>query len=520
MYKLICVGGKLRGQEFNLVSGENVLGRDPQQVSIPIVIDGVSKKHLMIEVLNDEVMLADLGSSNGTFVNGKIIKKIKASVGDQIALPNVIFKLVHVEEKKVIVKRTVVRAEQKPTEEEDDFYHSFGSIPAQPLQKVVFLFKSKIMPIVYKFNEEYEWRMIIGILLSAFIMISVYFIISPILRDSKRILISEILHRANHYADEVERLNARALEARNLDALNTSFLEHEPGVESYELFDLEGRIVRPITKLNEYVNDPENLAAKDEIMKKKEETYYKVVDQNELLIGKAIMAYNVKLGYEEPVGVVTIRFKPESLMLEAATNIKAYWESVVVSLIVAIFFYGFTYFLSIRPIEEMKHQIEQALRGKVKELNSKYLMSETNSLRTLINSLLQKMRELSNEEGATEEVEDEAPYHENLRQFMIASGAPAMILTSEKKIKYINSQAEDVTGIRESMAQGAEITDVARDQGFAATIIEVCDEVVNGQGEVAKKVWELRGSPHAICATTLFGRDSFAKGFLITFVKE
>ena len=93
MYKLVVVGGKKRGEEFPLQEGENIIGRDGS-CSVPIDLEGISKKHLKITVNKESVYLEDLGSSNGTFLNEKMIKTSPAKNGDRIALPNMILQLV------------------------------------------------------------------------------------------------------------------------------------------------------------------------------------------------------------------------------------------------------------------------------------------------------------------------------------------------------------------------------------------------------------------------------------------
>ena len=69
MFKLVVVGGKLRGQEFVLKSGENTLGRD-SSCDVYFPVEGVSKKHMSVTVSDDIVTVSDLGSANGTFLNG------------------------------------------------------------------------------------------------------------------------------------------------------------------------------------------------------------------------------------------------------------------------------------------------------------------------------------------------------------------------------------------------------------------------------------------------------------------
>lgn len=57
------------GRAFALVPGENVLGRDPD---CAVVVDDatVSRRHARVTVRGSEAVLEDLGSKNGTTVNG------------------------------------------------------------------------------------------------------------------------------------------------------------------------------------------------------------------------------------------------------------------------------------------------------------------------------------------------------------------------------------------------------------------------------------------------------------------
>ena len=61
--------------------GENVLGRDPA-VDVHIDAVGVSRRHAVIVVADDQVTLVDLSSKNGTFANGTRITHPVALSGD------------------------------------------------------------------------------------------------------------------------------------------------------------------------------------------------------------------------------------------------------------------------------------------------------------------------------------------------------------------------------------------------------------------------------------------------------
>jgi pSer/pThr/pTyr-binding forkhead associated (FHA) protein len=46
----------------------------------------VSRHHAELRVENDQVVLVDLGSTNGTFVNGQPVRRVTLSDGTRIAL--------------------------------------------------------------------------------------------------------------------------------------------------------------------------------------------------------------------------------------------------------------------------------------------------------------------------------------------------------------------------------------------------------------------------------------------------
>jgi PAS domain-containing protein len=519
MFKLVAIAGKLRGKEYELMEKENIVGRTP---SCDIVFDivGISSKHLSITVSGDAAYLKDLNSANGTVLNNAMIKSATLTPGDIIILPDLVLKFVVVEEKKIIVRRQGV----VEVDEAEEFYTG-GKSPGNLPGKIIHLFKYRLMRLIYGINEEYEWKVLLGILLTIFIIINVSVTIFPVIQDSRQILLMETATRGEHYAEEIARLNRRALEMKNLDALDTSFLEKEPGVQSFQLFDMDGRIVRPIQKMNEYISDQFSVRSQLwalETNRVDTDTYVIGLGQGVIGIARTIFVYNSKLGETEKVAIIAIKFAPASLAVEAARNSKAYLEALSTTALTAIIFFAIVYFLTIRPLDEIKYQMNEAFIGKRKLIESNYLMEEVDQLRSGINTLLQRIRELQHDSDESEfgEVEDDSYYIDTLSQFMEAALGPCMILDSQKVLKRLNSEAEDLTGIRSAQGIGNNIMDVAREQGFAATIIELCDQSTNMVGQLQRGRYEISGYNYEILVKGLIGRDNFAKGFYIVFKME
>lgn len=512
MFKLVVVGGKLRGKEFVLNEGENKVGRN-SDADISLQIEGISKNHLKITVNGETAFAEDMGSSNGTLVNGKIIKRMTLQEGDKIVLPNLIFQVVYVLEKKKIIKKKVIKnSDDESYDEIDDNAPAPDSLLAKP----IWFFKNKVITIIYSFNEQYEWSALVGFLLFIFIAINISLTILPVIRDSRKLLLYEVGYRAKQYAEEVDRFNKGYLRDKSLDQVDTRFLEggSADGVLDYKLFDLEGRIYRPMAELNTFVNDPFSVDVLRSFKSDAKNDQKIIKDGNVIKVARAIKAN------DEIVAIITLTFSPPSLAKEAANNSKAYLESLVTSGIVGIIFFGMLYYMTVRPIDELRQKTEKVLRGKQDEVDSKILFQELHPLRNTINSILARIKELQNaESGEVMTIEEEGPYLRSLEEFMAGSHGPVMILSSEKIIHRINPEGEDLLGIRENSAGGMSILDTARDQGLAATIIDLCDQSANNDGCNQKETYEIAGKEISINVTSLIGKDKFAKGFYVTFVR-
>jgi hypothetical protein len=523
MYKLVAVGGKLRGKEFILQEGENKLGRG-MDADHQIQVNGVSKHHFSITVNGDTCFLEDLGSSNGTFVNGKLVKSATIKNKDKVAVPNVIFQVVYVKEKKIIVKKKVAKVE----EGEEDSMPLTEAPPTDLFGKLKYIYKHKVMSVIYSFNEQYEWSAMMGILIFLFICVNIALTIGPVLLDSRNLLLAEVVARGGQYADEVARFNRIALSRGNLEQINTNFLDGADGVQSYELFDFAGRIVRPVAKQNSYINDPFSVKVFEKIKERGDDSirkpiyeYIKGSNNEEIGIGKAIMASNNMTGKEEPVGVIAIKFRPSTLVAAASNSTSSYLESLIITCIAGVFFFGMLYYMTTKPIGDMRIQLEEVLRGKRKEIEIKTMFDELNPLKSSVNSLLQRVKELQNDDsGEFAEIEEDGKYVRQLYEFMAGAQGPVMVLNSEKLIEHLNPEAEDLTGMRENTAAGTSLLDSARDQGFAATVIDLCDQSANNEGTNQSEIYELTGKNYMVHVSSLIGKDNFAKAFYVTFVLD
>src|SRR5438034_4365534 len=97
-WALRFISGKYQGGEFPLrMNREIIIGRS-SDLDMVLVEDMVSRRHAKISSTDAEVYIQDMGSTNGTFVNGeKINGRAVLHEGDRILVGTSIIKVVAVE---------------------------------------------------------------------------------------------------------------------------------------------------------------------------------------------------------------------------------------------------------------------------------------------------------------------------------------------------------------------------------------------------------------------------------------
>src|SRR5437899_3537228 len=95
-YVLRFISGKYQGGEFPIVPDKQIVVGRSSDLDMVLVEDMVSRKHARIAMQQDQIWIEDLGSTNGTFVNGEKVKRARLKEGDRILIGTSILKLVSV----------------------------------------------------------------------------------------------------------------------------------------------------------------------------------------------------------------------------------------------------------------------------------------------------------------------------------------------------------------------------------------------------------------------------------------
>ena len=94
-FALRFISGKYQGGEFPIYPDKPIVVGRSSDLDMVLVEDMVSRRHAKIAIGGDSaITIEDLGSTNGTFVNGEKVKKARLKEGDRVLIGTSILKVV------------------------------------------------------------------------------------------------------------------------------------------------------------------------------------------------------------------------------------------------------------------------------------------------------------------------------------------------------------------------------------------------------------------------------------------
>jgi hypothetical protein len=137
------ISGKYQGGEFPIEENREIIVGRSSDLDMVLVEDMVSRKHAQMKLVDGAILIEDLGSTNGTFVNGERITQAKLTQGDRILIGSNILKVVAVDETQLEARNEVfgARMSQRRSESSSEAKMS-GELEEIPLPDLLQLFAS------------------------------------------------------------------------------------------------------------------------------------------------------------------------------------------------------------------------------------------------------------------------------------------------------------------------------------------------------------------------------------------
>lgn len=93
-YALRFISGKYQGGEYPLAEGQEIVIGRSSELDMVLVEEMVSRKHARIALSEGVISIEDMGSTNGTFVNGEKVQQGTLREGDRVLIGTNILKVV------------------------------------------------------------------------------------------------------------------------------------------------------------------------------------------------------------------------------------------------------------------------------------------------------------------------------------------------------------------------------------------------------------------------------------------
>jgi pSer/pThr/pTyr-binding forkhead associated (FHA) protein len=93
-FALRFISGKYQGGEYPLAEGQEIVIGRSSELDMVLVEEMVSRKHARIALIDGTINIEDLGSTNGTFVNGEKVQQGTLREGDRVLIGTNILKVV------------------------------------------------------------------------------------------------------------------------------------------------------------------------------------------------------------------------------------------------------------------------------------------------------------------------------------------------------------------------------------------------------------------------------------------
>lgn len=538
MFKLVVVGGPTKGQSYQVKEGENSIGRVGGN-DIVLQSQKVSKKHCVLVVNNKDITVKDAGSSNGTFVNGVLTKLKKLAAGDRVSVGEYVLEIraaAEAAKPMPMLSGAPVGGNVLPFPGGSTITGAINvgaaggagaalpkadAPPANLQEKVKFYFEKYILNFVYNLNEKHEWNVMMagmfGVLTVAAAILAVY----PVLDRVNAKLQNEAAQRALLLARQIVERNAGFVYERMEARTEVSFVEKEPGVKGAYLVDMEGRVMAPGRKINQYLNDPTESAfgsvaraafANKDSLERLVRTYGDIV-----AVAVPLKLFNQANGRNVSVALSLVFFDRGLITLDSGTEALIYIQATILIAIVAVIIFFSLYRLTLRPLTALNDDIDTVLKGNAIVVEKKFKMQEIEPLLDIVNAALQRASGGgASGAGAVDNSDDVV----NMLRFAGArmSSAGMLLFSADKRILYVSPFMEEIAGFRNDSSVGSEISGVARDAAFISFVDDMLARAPLNGGEPVADDFEFSGTSYRL-ECMAYGTGGVAKVYAITATK-
>lgn len=497
MWSLRALNGQIAGQVFQLKSGKNVLGRGAD-CDVIIQSAGISKKHCEIHVYADKIVIADLRSSNGTFLNGVKIQNSTIRMGDKLQIHDIIFDLTPAQEKKsstsVAVRRQQAAAPMQMgnaalkmnpyatnLEANQPSLHAMnakvdpGKTPQHLQNRNVVeglisqsqdFVERVALPGVYKLGEWFEFRLVVALFVVLFVFAVTLLAMIPTFRSAKESVMGESLRRAMSVARHLAEINQKALLEGQIGNLSTHSAELEEGVKDVFIVQKsDGAILAPASKAG-------RIAEQSFVHKARSEDRPVTSEISPTLLGASapIGQFDPGTGLPSVKAYAIVIYDVSGMALDESRALSLFMQILVLAgLIGSILYYLLVKFIE-KPIKELNSHLDTAMRDRKENITIPLLYPDLQALIGNMNSLLSRNAQI--ETSGIEKVANAGNKMQEALALLEVCVGPAMVIGADDTVWGMNEPFQRLVGFNSTGESYKKIPDSPLEQNIEALILQ------------------------------------------------
>ena len=478
------------------------LGR-AADVDVQLPSNGVSKKHCQVrEVAGSKLEVIDLGSSNGTFVNGLMIKKHLAKPGDTITLHDFVLR--------VEIEAPRLAAANTGFSEIGLAPDAFGgaaspstasptvSATAAPAQKN--FFERTVFPIADNLAQQADVRtLVVGFFILWSIAVASLSIF-PFSDTSNIRIEQQAVEVAKLYARQLARVNetfVKEYEYQRLVPTLDQRVGQTPGVLSSMIVDANnGQILAPAELVGRSLANPESVAGLELLKKVQDENGYAKVDSRGVVHALA----PIRVGVSDPnnggaivskvAAVSYVEMDATHSNLKAADLVDGALSAVIFALVMGFLFVAMVYRWTEGNLVVLSDKLEDIIGGKSGTVNVDIQWETLKRIGDQINTIASRS-------GAGANLSEEKTLEWAMATVESLPVAAAAFDQSLVVVSW-NHKMENVIGIRAPMALGQDISAASRDIAFENTVRELSGRALSEPGIPQRKRLDFSGREHEV----------------------
>ena len=453
MWAIKFLSGSLAGQEVRLQKGLMVLGKE-SSCQIPLPSEpGISKKHAQITIRDENILIEDLDSRNGIYVDGKQVYTRLLKEGDRVALGNIIFEVRKKSESPSFPHPYMSPYPPvQPTDEAQNTDSKEKATAEKNLsgiqQKATNYLHNVVLPGVYKLAEWVEFKWVVGMFVIGFIFLVTFFSSFPLIQILKSSVEQESLNNAENIAVTLKKLNRPHLQKGLETALSISYAKRRPGVkEAFIINAVSGRVLAPAELAHSYPKTPFIHKAR-----KLDKITVEKIDSSTVAAMVPIRFYDPKTGENNPMAYSVVIYDMGALAKGNAQTVSLMFQNLFIACVLGFIIFFFLINLIEFPIKSINRQLNQSLKDdRTPPVSVNYQSSVLSALCSNINSALNRisLSQALNEEDEFNDVDVDNRQNE-MNNLVEIIGFPSLSVDLQNDtIASVNSNWTDQIGIED-----------------------------------------------------------------------